>query len=205
MDTFFNLENDKFICINSVKFHQSLLSAKVSYFAGMIKFHNELKNIIDDPHLENYSKESIIKLKQVIYEQPIDWLNEPVDLIIECYNLGDYLCYEIVNKKIFYQMSAKLSNKDLIKIINGTGIRVCYREKYLEIIDQINNKNFEMYNKAVCVKDEKQSFELHKLNWEEYKDSFSLHNLAVCYANGTGCQRDKKKYKELMDLYNSKN
>ena len=181
--------------INGVEFHRAVL-ATCDYFERMLHFNN--KNELMFP--VNISYETTLLFKKFLYEQELtkDLVITPV-LIIETFILSDTIQIDIFKKlnPLFqtFLNSDSCSNQDKNLILQNT-CSFSVPKNMIINIDELSDTNPNHINlKALFYfrfLRKKEAFRLYKLNWEENKHSNSCHNLAVCYYNGSGCDKDQK-------------
>jgi hypothetical protein len=183
MDVLFHTTNEKIVYINHVHFHRSLLLSKISYFQQF-----------EDVHISmNFSKKAIQKLKQKLYNQPIDWEIEDADFIIECHKLSQIIAYKLFNESILYHLCYKWSDAHIIKIINEFGLVICDIDKYVLLMEHITNNRLKLFNMALHAQkgiNEKQNFEkalsIYEQDWKENKNEESLQGWAFLHIRGYG-------------------
>lgn len=180
MNIFFNSNNYSTVEISGIKFHTNLLIGKVPYFKGLSNFnnltgHEEKKNFSFE-----YDDQTIMQFKRKLYEQSLSWkLNDnigpsdkikyDIELIIQCYELGRFLLFDIITYGEIIDIYNHMEVKDVAMIVDR--IEVINVKTSRRVYKMIKNPKFNSLRLFI---------DYNKLPEEKKSQSTELEMLKKC-------------------------
>ncbi len=202
--------------INDVMFHKHLLS-NLQFFNDLLKYQTDnVKLDITETCLNLFRKwlyKQSIHFTEFKTDDEVEGISvyAPNNSVLDISLIKEIKC---ISQKWCISLFADLKD-EIIKYINSSTLDI--KQEYINTFElnekmRFTEEEFKMLDKrsnlyALCLyygincdKDVKKAYELFKLNWEEKKCKYGLHNYAVCLRDGYGCKKNEKEAFKLLKL-----